>query len=92
MTSMIERVATALADHHDDGLNVGAYLQAARAVIEAMRDPTVEMHASAEEISVYYDDFSCGDGIITLGTPGYPGKFNRVWSELIDAALKEPTT
>jgi hypothetical protein len=65
------------------------WLNYARAAIEAMRVPTDELHAAAEEISVYYDDFSCGDGNVTLGLPGYRAKFNDVWSSLIDAALKE---
>lgn len=97
MTSMIERVARAMAELDRP---VSAYsperwweirgkdfTEKARAAIEAMREPTDELHGAAEEISVYYDDFSCGDGNITLGLPGYRAKFNGVWSSLIDAAL-----
>lgn len=89
MTSMIERVALAICN-----MNPGSgatYEEAARAAIEAMREPSTGLHEAANEISVYYDDFSCGDGNITLGIDGYPDKFNRVWSDLIDAALKETT-
>lgn len=91
MTSMIERVARALA-RHDNPKHENwwpSYESRARSVIEAMREPTDELHAAAEKISVYYDDFSCGDGNVTLGLPGYRAKFNGVWSDLIDAALKE---
>lgn len=95
MTSMIERVARVLHEKMCEQ-DINGYLSAnfdlrhvAVAAIEAMREPTDELHAAAEEISVYYDDFSCGDGNITLGLPSYRAKFNGVWSSLIDAALKE---
>ena len=95
--SMIERVARAICakdpnDYEWDWLTEGGkahFLDAARAAIEAMREPTEDMHEAAEEISVYYDDFSCGDGNVTLGLSGYREKFNGIWSQLIDAALKE---
>ncbi|SFB52061.1 hypothetical protein SAMN03159496_04596 [Rhizobium sp. NFR07] len=101
MTSMIERAARAIAT--EDGKNPDElshnsfqwwrhYVPHARAALEAMREPSTALHEAANEISVYFDDFSCGDGNITLGVDGYPDKFNRVWSGLIDAALKEATT
>ncbi|MGF9567412.1 hypothetical protein AAIH70_28315 [Neorhizobium sp. BT27B] len=90
MTSMIERVTEAIAKADQEGRN--SYESYARAAIEAMREPSAALHEAASEISVYFDDFSCGDGNITLGIDGYPDKLNRVWSELIDAALKETTT
>lgn len=96
MTSMIERVARAIdpfawqmercTRRREESIDQ------ARAAIEAMREPSTALHEAANEISVYFDDFSCGDGNITLGVDGYPDKFNRVWSGLIDAALKEATT
>lgn len=99
MTTMIERVARVLepqawaAQEHGDSVAYRnrrtASIRKARAAIEAMREPTEGMHEAAEGISVYYDDFSCGDGNITLGSPGYRQKFNQVWQQLIDAALKE---
>ena len=94
MTSMIERVARAIdpyawRNEKKMPVRVLASLEAARAAIEAMREPTEGLHEAAEEISVYYDDFSCGDGNITLGLQGYREKFNGIWGQLIDAALKE---
>lgn len=95
---MIERVARALREKwsvevFDRKSDVGweNEIDNARAAIEAMREPTEAMHEAANETSVYYDDFSCGDGNITLGLPGYPTKFVEIWSDMIDAALKEST-
>ncbi|MBB2818961.1 UNVERIFIED_ORG: hypothetical protein GGD59_002206 [Rhizobium esperanzae] len=93
MSTMIERVARALDPYawSEKGFSIRREVskQQARAAIAAMREPTDGMHEAAENIAVYYDDFSCGDGNITLGLPGYHAKFNGVWSKLIDAALKE---
>lgn len=92
MTAMIERVAEAIRLAGEGCQSGAVYVDpqaAARAAIEAMREPTEGMHEAAEGISVYYDDFSCGDGNITLGSPGYRQKFNQVWRQLIDAALEE---
>lgn len=100
MSTMIERVARAmiandsgpegskLFEIHLDEFGEG-YRSSARAAMEAMIEPTDGMHEAAEEISVYYDDFSCGDGNITLGLSGYREKFNQVWQKLITAALEE---
>lgn len=96
MTSMIEKVARAIRRKYnveiferDEDSGWEFSVTQARAAIEAMREPTEGLHEAAEEISVYYDDFSCGDGNITLGLSGYREKFNGVWGQLIDAALKE---
>jgi hypothetical protein len=100
---MIERVARAIYETEPYGISTTrdmpwadvhesqkeGFRIKARAAIEAMREPTDGMHEAAEEISVYYDDFSCGDGNITLGLPGYREKFNQVWQKLITAALEE---
>ena len=69
----------------------GRYMERARLAIEAMRDLSPAQHEASEEIVVGYDDFACGDGNIYLGLPGYHAKAQHVWSQLIDAALKEPT-
>lgn len=94
--SMIERVARAIQAKLDYEFAERGGLaseemadMAARAAIEAMREPTEGMHEAAEGISVYYDDFSCGDGNVTLGLSGYRAKFNEIWGRLIDAALQE---
>lgn len=93
MSEMIERVAKRLHEKLSEQ-DINGYLAAnfdlhavARAAIEAMREPTEDLHAAAEDISVYYDDFSCGDGNITLGLPSYRAKFSEIWTQLIDAAL-----
>lgn len=99
MTSMIERVARAICakgpnDYEWDWLTEGGkaqYLDAARAAIDAMRELTPAQQSASENIVVGYDDFACGDGNIYLGLPGYHDKAQRVWSDLIDAALKETT-
>lgn len=102
MSAMIEKAARAIYEADDvwssafpwpdmgsDDQSADNYRRIARAAIEAMREPTEAMHEAAEEISVYYDDFSCGDGNITLGLSGFRAKFNGIWGQLIDAALKE---
>lgn len=95
MSEMIERVADAIfeviwpaSDWNGEELACRAVASAAATkAIEAMREPTDDLHAAAEEISVYYDDFSCGDGNITLGLPSYRAKFSGIWAQLINAAL-----
>lgn len=87
--SMIEKVATALADHYDDGLNTAGYIDAARAAIEAMRELNDVMADTACDIVVGWDDFATGDGNIYLGIPGHPQKAQEVWGHMIDAALNE---
>ena len=95
MTTMIERVAKqlheTLSSQDIDGY-LGANFDlhaAARAAIEAMREPTKAQLEAAEDIVVGYDDFACGDGNIYLGTPGYPKKTRDVWAALVDASLEE---
>ena len=54
--------------------------------------PSGNMHITAEDIVVGFDDFAMGDGNIYLGIPGYPQKATEVWEKLIDAALAEERT
>lgn len=92
MTSMIERVARALEKETERQLGEGGgYAELACAAIEAMRELTPAQQSASEDIVVGYDDFACGDGNVYLGLPGYHDKAQRVWSGLIDAALKETT-
>lgn len=74
MTTMVDKVATALADSLDDGLNWQDYREQAVTAIEAMKDPTNEM-------------LNAGWG--TISTHVIDGRPEEIWPAMIDAALKE---
>lgn len=59
--------------HHDPIPRWTLYIPQARAAIEAMREPTNKMYDAAH------------DG----AAPGDPNTFGEMWSNAIDAALKE---
>jgi hypothetical protein len=79
--TMIERVAKALSQQLDKD---GYYVDAARAAIESLREPTEAM-------------VEAGSGASTLGDEGVFRILvdrqcaGEAWSLMIDAALKEPT-
>lgn len=75
-TTMIDKVAMALADSLDDSLSWMDYREQATTAIEAMREPTQEMVARGSWASY-------GGGEI-----GSTGSKNA-WRKMIDAALKE---
>ncbi|MBB4192831.1 hypothetical protein [Rhizobium aethiopicum] len=95
MTTMIERVARAIAKENNTDaafdLPWEFFIGQARAVLEEIREPSAAQLAAAEEIVVGYDDFACGDGNVYLAYPEYYDKAKHVWQSLIDAALKEET-
>ncbi|RAL98708.1 hypothetical protein [Agrobacterium sp. MS2] len=92
MTTLVERIASFLKDRDENVLPEEATDEerkaSAESILKLMRKPTPTLHAAANKIAVYYDDFSCGDGNVTLGTPSYPEKFNDVWASLIEAELR----
>ncbi|PZP60526.1 MAG: hypothetical protein DI604_31145 [Delftia acidovorans] len=90
--TLVERIASFLKDRDESVLLEEATDEerqaSAKSILQLMRKATPALHAAANEIAVYFDDFSCGDGTVTLGTPSYPKKFDNVWADLIDAELR----
>lgn len=80
--TMIEKVARAIRESGEGDLSLSAYVdpfKAARAAIEAMREPTQAMVDAAEwaEPDYHEDDMDVG------------GTFKAEWRVAIDAALNE---
>lgn len=78
MNDMIERVAKAIClVHNTDIKRYKNYISAARAAIEAMREPTLEMSEVGGEV----DDI---DDCYTIGRT----TAKKCWQAMIDEALK----
>lgn len=80
MSEMIERVAKVIWNIHSSSFNDGVgldddlmYLDMARAAIEAIRDPTIEMEIAAQE------DWMCVRAVEDRGAV--------IWRAMVDAAL-----
>ena len=93
MSEMVERVAKAAYESlfmgswpDDIGTSIDAegFRKAARAAIEAMREPTEEMTNSAERL----DD----QGSSIFGEPFVPCPHDEAWRVMIDAALNKIDT
>jgi len=83
--SMIERIVKAIDDTYDvdcggDLLNLP---EVARAVLEALREPTPEMVEAVEGMHMPYCGTIEGDGWLTTDSA------RKAWGKMLDAALAE---
>jgi hypothetical protein len=77
MSEKLDQVAKAISEA-DDSWDGEDYRVLARAAIEAMREPTDRMVSEGESAASF-----------GIGKPTSEDAIPRVWSEMIDAALKD---